>query len=353
MGWGLWCLLVVSSGPAAALTIKDSYSPRNRERPARKSTRYIILHTTEGPTKGSLNKVRDNGEAHYVVDPGGVVYRIIDKGRVAYHAGRSMWQGQRNLDEVSIGIEIVGYHNQPLNSSQYGALRILLDQLQGIYSVPDERVLPHSMVAYGAPNRWHRKSHRGRKRCAMLLSRSSVRRKLGLYAQPVFDPDVKAGRLVNADSYLAKVLYSETEQGAPPSASAPVATPVPSGPMVIGGGLSAWDVARENYNSERTRYVFPNGSVKRGNEIRDWKKIPPGTRVVFDEDHEVEAHSERVREIGVDGASAADIAGEEITSANTIYFLPDGRVRTGVELGANGVAVQGFRGIPACSWGTR
>ena len=123
--------------PCRAVQISSLYSPRNSERPLRKSTRYIILHTTEGPTKGSLNKVRKNGECHYFVTPGGHVYRIINRSRVAYHAGRSMWEGKTNIDRHAVGIEIVGYHNKDLTSQQYRAVQELLEQLQRIYRITD------------------------------------------------------------------------------------------------------------------------------------------------------------------------------------------------------------------------
>src|SRR5690606_10241679 len=98
---------------------------------------YIILHTTEGGGKGSLEKLRRYGEAHYMVDTDGRVTRIIHHGRIAFHAGRSMWYGQTNLDNVSIGIEMVGYHDKPLAAAQKRALRELLGQLKRMYGVPD------------------------------------------------------------------------------------------------------------------------------------------------------------------------------------------------------------------------
>jgi hypothetical protein len=55
----------------AALEFKDYYSPWNKKRAKRRETRYIILHTTEGPAKGSLHKLHRYGEAHYMVDTGG------------------------------------------------------------------------------------------------------------------------------------------------------------------------------------------------------------------------------------------------------------------------------------------
>ena len=51
----------------AQLDIRNYISPRNKRRPKRPHTRYIVLHTTEGKEKGSLKKIRRRGEAHYVI----------------------------------------------------------------------------------------------------------------------------------------------------------------------------------------------------------------------------------------------------------------------------------------------
>lgn len=311
---------------SASLNIVSHYSPRNRERPVRRATDLIILHTTEGPKAGSLNKLHANGEAHYMIDEQGKIYRIIHRNRVAFHAGRSMWDGRTNLDNRSIGIEIVGYHNRDITAAQYAALRELLAQLQRIYRIPDERVMPHSMVAYGAPNRWHRQAHRGRKRCGMQFARADVRRRLGLGGGPARDPDVAAGRLISADSYLQQVLFRAG--GAQNLASAFFSG---DEAMVISANRSAWDIAREAYNQSSTTYVFPDGTRRRGNEIRDWGRIPPGTRVVLPgvvEDNRWEG----VRVLGKDGNTAQELAGREYDSATTIYIMPDGTVKTGAEM---------------------
>ncbi|MBR5588452.1 MAG: N-acetylmuramoyl-L-alanine amidase, partial [Kiritimatiellae bacterium] len=105
-------------------------SQRNAERAVRATTQYIILHTTEAEAASSLRKLSRNGEAHYCVDRDGKVYRIVDRRKVAYHCGTSMWLGRKNIDEVSIGIEVVGYHDLALTSAQYTALRDLFLLLQ-------------------------------------------------------------------------------------------------------------------------------------------------------------------------------------------------------------------------------
>jgi N-acetylmuramoyl-L-alanine amidase len=313
---------------AAGLEITDAYSPRNTERPRRKATQFIILHTTEGALKGSLDKIRRNGEAHYVVAPNGQVYRCIARHRIAWHAGRSMWDNLANLDLYSIGIEVVGYHNQAISESQYKALRELLAELKQIYKVPDERILSHSMVAYGVPNRWHSHSHRGRKRCGMQFARNDVRRKLGLKKQPLFDPDVRAGRLVNADPYLAKVLYGTAHEQAEA-----VTHFTGADAFLISPTRSAWDIARDQYNSASTVYVYPDGTRKHGNEISDWKAMRPGVRVVLGQTQN-ENEAEGFKVLGRDGDSALDLAGAEHNTARTIYFLTDGRVKQGNELTA-------------------
>lgn len=352
---GLFCLLACSS---RAMDVADSLSPYNRTRPVRLHSRYIVLHTTEANERSSLNKLRDNGEAHYLVGTKGKIYRLVDSRRVAKHAGVSMWEGHRGLDDWSIGIEVVGYHDREITAAQYKALRELLTYLQNKYDIPDERVLTHSMVAYGEPNQWHRRSHRGRKRCGMLFARERVRAQLGLTAKPSFDPDVRAGRLVVGDEHLVMVLY-----GSPSRSEKEYRQLSKSGRDVITKKSTPWDVAGVQYNKSGTLYIFPDGRERRGSEIRDWTAIPVGTKVVFrstevdvavpspdpvaavqpasvtppalDAQAPIRSREpgiEGVKYIGVDGKDARQVAGDRCRERETIYLLPDGRIRCGSEL---------------------
>lgn len=195
-----------------ALDISNRYySPRNKERGVRSATNLIVLHTTEAPARSSLNKLCERGECHFCVTEEGQIFRIIERDREAFHAGRSMWRGQEDIDKYSIGIECVGYHDKAMPLIQLKAIRALVEELQKMYRLTDDRVVCHSHVAYGAPNRWHKKRHRGRKRCGMLFAMPSVRRVLGLTSRPGRDPDTAAGRLVVGDPYLNKVLYGKTD----------------------------------------------------------------------------------------------------------------------------------------------
>ena len=351
----------------AAPKFSNAYaSPTSKKRPLRKSTQFIILHTTEGARTGSLEKLRKNGECHYVVDKEGVIYRIVDRRKVALHCGCSMWNGLRDLSDHSIGIEIVGYHDKELTSAQYSSLKYLLGDLKRVYKVPDDRILTHSMVAYGEPNVWHKKKHRGRKRCAMLLADPARRRRMGILSKPAFDPDLRAGRLVDADPALTRILYPPASRVAvkpvvpavpkpvatkPPSTapkpkpvagkpSAPTpakpgatvpakppaataATPAPPPPPesnVIGPRRSAWDIARDQYNAASTIYRFPDGTQKKGSEITNWKAMPPGTVVQVGEGDENAPASGGV--LGRDANSIRDLAGDEVRAATTFYIQP-------------------------------
>ena len=204
------CLL--STMRAAGVDASDRYrSPRNPERKIRKTTELIVLHTTEAAERGSLNKLSERGECHFCVTESGTIYRIVDRDREAFHAGRSMWNGKEDVDKFSIGIECVGHHDKAMPVVQLKAIRDLVKDLKAMYSIPDDRVVCHSHVAYGAPNKWQKKKHRGRKRCGMLFAMPSVRKVLELKKRPRSDTDVKAKRLVVGDEYLNGVLYGKTD----------------------------------------------------------------------------------------------------------------------------------------------
>jgi len=283
---GLWLTATLTS---AALTFNNSYySFRNKERAFRKSTTLIILHTTEAPSRSALNKLRDMGESHFCVDESGRIYRIIDHRRIAFHAGRSMWNGRVEVDNFAIGIEVCGYHDKPINAAQIEAVKNLVAEMQRIYKISDANVLAHAHVAYGAPNKWQKKTHRGRKRCGMLFATKSMRLKLGLDSRPSRDPDVTARRLVVGDDYLARVLYgaasSSTVAIAPfPNFSKPGRTKSASPYQIIGiHGRTAQEIAGASALKVSTLYIYPDGQYTRGSLLGPDAvlRLPYGTKVL-------------------------------------------------------------------------
>ena len=267
-------------------SIVDKRNQLNRKfkKVRRENTKYIIVHTSEGGLSSTLRTVSKGksirgkwlsrgGHANYVIARDGRTYRVLDKKYRADHAGLSMWNGEKNISSVSVGIELVGYHYTNITDKQYRSLGILLDILLDIYNLNDMGVLTHSQVAYGKPNRWIKKFHRGRKRCA----KNFVRSKAGLGTGWTFDPDVASGRLA-ADPVLASIYYDRK-----PS----VLVPAGIGSNVITSTTTAWTIAGDDYDSPATLYKLPNGKIYTGDQIEEhvgWKRIPVNTVVLLNQD---------------------------------------------------------------------
>lgn len=298
----------------------------NFKKVKRQKTKYIIVHTSELGLDATLRVVSrgkhlhnghrtHGGHIHYVIARNGRTYRILDKSYVADHAGISMWNGETDISKVSIGIELVGYHYAPITEAQYRAVNILIDILQGAYDLDDKAVLTHSQVAYGLPNRWHRKNHRGRKRCA----KNFVRTKAGLGPTWTYDPDVLAGRLV-ADSQLSEIFYGGREFYADEG-------------NIITGSNTAWSIAGEDFDSETTVYKLPDGHMYTGDQISKrvgWNRIPSKTIVLLNQENSSDLiKSEGLIKTISGGLTAWSFAGKEYNHETTIYFLPSGQIKYG------------------------
>ncbi len=338
--WLCLFLGLIGPDPAVAFSLAErqrfqqaivDYRPRlnpKYKKTKRKRTQYIIVHTSELGLKTTLRVVSKGknfrngrrthgGHTHYVIARNGRTYRIMDKQWVADHAGRSMWDGQTDLSRISIGIELVGYHYAPITSEQYRSIGLLIDILQQVYGLDDRAVLTHSQVAYGLPNRWHKRNHRGRKRCA----KNFVRAKAGLGTTWRHDPDVRAKRLV-ADAQLAKVYYGRRfgRRGLDEA-------------NIISKRNTAWLIAGEDFDSSTTVYQFPDGRLFTGDQINKavgWHRIPPKTVVQLNQTGSLDKLKKDgpVKTIA-DGITAWSLAGRSYNHRTTIYFLPSGRIKNG------------------------
>jgi hypothetical protein len=246
----------------------------------RKSTNYIIVHTTECDLKTTLKIVsegkQDNfkwvsrgGHTHYVISRDGQTYHILDEKFKAHHAGRSMWNGERNLNGVSIGIELVGYHDGDITASQYKSVGLLIEILKNTYRLDDRSVLTHSQVAYIESAKLVPFDKRGRKHCA----RNFDRQRAGLKPTWPYDPDVRTGRL-QPDPVLSSIFYGTRNQ---------TGMKYPS--YVIQRHKTAWQIAGDKYNSPDTIYKLPGGLLISGNRLNKkigWDRIPVGTEVFIE-----------------------------------------------------------------------
>jgi N-acetylmuramoyl-L-alanine amidase len=137
------------------LQATDRFSPNHGPRPEPVRINMLVLHYTGMTTAAAaLERLCDPGarvSAHYVIGENGVIWRLVPENRRAFHAGVSCWEGERDLNAVSLGIEIVnpghewGY--RPFPEAQMSSVEGLCRELIGRYSIPPHRVVGHSDIA--------------------------------------------------------------------------------------------------------------------------------------------------------------------------------------------------------------
>jgi N-acetylmuramoyl-L-alanine amidase len=115
----------------------------------------LILHYTGmRDARSAIERLRSPEaavSAHYVVDEDGTIYRLVEEAWRAQHAGVSFWRGAQDLNDRSIGIEIVnpghewGYRDFP--DAQIAAVIGLCGGILARYPIPARNVIGHSDVA--------------------------------------------------------------------------------------------------------------------------------------------------------------------------------------------------------------
>ncbi|MEC8462992.1 MAG: N-acetylmuramoyl-L-alanine amidase [Pseudomonadota bacterium] len=137
------------------MNIHEHPSPNFNARPARAQADIVILHYTGmHSAEAALHRMCDPAaevSAHYMINDNGTVFRLVAEENRAWHAGVSYWQGATNINDRSIGIEIVnpghdlGY--RPFSDAQMLSLKVLLRNIIQRHGIVPARVLGHSDVA--------------------------------------------------------------------------------------------------------------------------------------------------------------------------------------------------------------
>jgi N-acetylmuramoyl-L-alanine amidase len=115
----------------------------------------LVLHYTGMPTaQDALTRMCDpvaKVSAHYVVEEDGRIHALVPEEMRAWHAGKSFWRGHNNINQRSIGIEIVnpghefGYRTFP--EAQMHAVIQLCKATLSRHPIPARNVVGHSDVA--------------------------------------------------------------------------------------------------------------------------------------------------------------------------------------------------------------
>jgi AmpD protein len=103
------------------------------------------LDAAEHPSYAALRGLRVS--AHFLVTRDGGLVQFVSCADRAWHAGVSEWNGRRDCNDFSIGVELVGSEFEPFTGNQYATLADLQRLLYRAY--PIRATCAHSRIAPG------------------------------------------------------------------------------------------------------------------------------------------------------------------------------------------------------------
>jgi N-acetyl-anhydromuramyl-L-alanine amidase AmpD len=116
----------------------------------------LIIHSSYNALGGDIydldkiiNIYRDYEVApHYIVARDGKIYQLVKEPDIAYHAGKSkMPDGRENVNDFSIGIEMVNSEEEGPSEKQYSALKKLIARIKTRREI--KNILGHNDIAPG------------------------------------------------------------------------------------------------------------------------------------------------------------------------------------------------------------
>lgn len=130
-------------------------SPNYNERPQGFPIKYIVLHYTGMKSaQEALARLCDPASqvsAHYMIDEEGKTFQLVEEKNRAWHAGESYWLGVKNLNDISISIELVNPGHEfgycPFPSAQIVSLKALLHDIMSRHPLQAPAILAHSDIA--------------------------------------------------------------------------------------------------------------------------------------------------------------------------------------------------------------
>ena len=136
--------------------VKTLYSPNFSPKKRKNlSIKVIVIHYTGMQSKiASINRLLDQKakvSCHYLIDRKGKILQMVDENKVAWHAGKSKWKNFKNLNDNSIGIELVNkgheFGYKKFTSIQIKKLIKLCSLLKRKYKIKNSNILGHSDIA--------------------------------------------------------------------------------------------------------------------------------------------------------------------------------------------------------------
>ena len=132
------------------------FSPNyNRKKRPVNSIKIIVLHYTGMQSeRESIKKLCNPStkvSSHYLINRRGKIFSLVQDRHVAWHAGKSCWGRYKNLNENSIGIELVNKGHQfgytSFKKKQIKVLVNLCKKLIKKYKIKKKNIIGHSDIA--------------------------------------------------------------------------------------------------------------------------------------------------------------------------------------------------------------
>jgi AmpD protein len=88
--------------------------------------------------------------SHFFIDRGGDITQFVPMNLRAWHAGQSCFNGRKECNDYSIGVELEGTDDCMYTAEQYQALISLTKQITSLYpAITPDRIVGHSDIAPG------------------------------------------------------------------------------------------------------------------------------------------------------------------------------------------------------------
>ena len=138
------------------MKIISSYSPNHSKKTRlKRDINFIIIHYTgmqsEIESIKRLTNPKFQVSCHYIINRNGEVIQLVKDKNIAWHAGKSKWKKFINLNNKSIGIELVNkghkFGYQSFSKKQITSLLKLCKKLKNKYKIKKENFLGHSDIA--------------------------------------------------------------------------------------------------------------------------------------------------------------------------------------------------------------
>ena len=119
-----------------------------------KEINFIIIHYTALKSISEsieyLCNKKNKVSSHYLISKRGEIYNLVDEDKRAWHAGKSYWKGNTDINSSSIGIELDYFPDKKNTKYTRNLLNSLIKLLKKIikkYNISKDHILGHSDIS--------------------------------------------------------------------------------------------------------------------------------------------------------------------------------------------------------------